>query len=86
MNSSEALFNADKILIEFLLDAQTDLLQAELQLAIDQARYTESLVTLSSVSGSLLRDIGVHIHRTCCQSNILYLPEVQDTRAVETAD
>jgi outer membrane protein TolC len=75
LDSSQALFNADKILIEFLLDAQAELLQAERQLAIDQARYTESLISLNAVAGSLLSDIGVHLQQTSCQSNILYLPE-----------
>lgn len=74
LDSSAALFNADKILIEFLLDAQAELLQAELQRAIDQARYTDALVALSAVAGSLLRDVGVHIQQTGCQSNLLYLP------------
>lgn len=75
LKSSEILFASDKILIEFLLDAQEDVLKAELQLSRDQTRYTDSLVAINAATGSLLDDIGIFIQQTGCQSNVLYLSD-----------
>ena len=73
LRASEALFKADKIQIEFLLDAQEELLRTELQLAIDQSRYTLSLVAINNTSGTLLQDIGIAINHSCCGSNVSYM-------------
>jgi outer membrane protein TolC len=74
LDASEALFAADKIQIEFLLDAQEDLVRAELQLATDQARYAVSLVSVNAAVGTLLEDIGIHVQTTNCQNDMIYLP------------
>ncbi len=72
LQASEALFEADKIQIEFLLDAQEELLRAEVQLAADQARYSLSLVEINNTSGTLLRDIGVNIAQRQCGTHVHY--------------
>ena len=72
LKASEALFEADKIQIEFLLDAQEELLRAELQMAADQARYSLSLVEINNTSGTLLRDIGVNIAQKTCGTQVHY--------------
>ena len=84
LESSEALYEADKIQIEFLLDAQEELLRAELQLATDMARYTMALISVSDVSGSLLRDLGVFVNDDCCQSHLLYVPAEEIARPEPT--
>ncbi|MGB7344902.1 MAG: TolC family protein [Pirellulaceae bacterium] len=80
LKASEALFDADKIQIEFLLDAQEELLRAELQLAADQARYSLSLVEINNTSGTLLRDIGVNIAQSKCGTHVHYF-QSQPTQA-----
>ena len=77
LKASEVLFENDKILIEFLLDAQEELLLAEQNLARDQARYSLALVSVGAESGSLLSDVGIMIHRGCSQSHVHYAPVVQ---------
>ncbi len=72
LEASEALFDADKIQIEFLLDAQEELLRAELQLASDQARYCIALVEINNSSGTLLQDIGVNISQSQCGTQVRY--------------
>lgn len=73
LESSEALYQADKIQIEFLLDAQEELWRAQAQLATDQARYTMSLVRISEATGSLLSDAGVSIQQGCSANGLQYL-------------
>ncbi|QDT01780.1 outer membrane channel protein [Rubripirellula lacrimiformis] len=73
LKSSEALFEADQIQIEFLLDAQEELLRAETQLASDQSRYAMSLVEINASTGSLLDDLGIHTYRDDCQTNPTFL-------------
>lgn len=74
LQSSRALFAADKIQIEFLLDAQEELFRAETQLAADRARYSMSLINVSNVTGTLLRDIGINVFETNCASQVHYYP------------
>ncbi len=57
--ASEALFIADKLQIEFLLDAQEELLRSELQLYADRVRYALSLVDINTATGTLLADLGI---------------------------
>lgn len=57
--ASQALFKADKLQIEFLLDAQEELLRSELQLAADRTRYALALVDVNSATGTLLSDLGI---------------------------
>lgn len=59
LDSSEALYEAGKLQLEFLIDATEELVQAETQLAVDQSRYSLSLVRLSRTTGTLLDDAGV---------------------------
>jgi outer membrane protein TolC len=77
LKSSEALFAADKIQIEFLLDAQEELVRSLLQLSADQTRYTMSLIAVNTAVGSLLADVGIHIQQTSCRSELLYLPATE---------
>ena len=70
LESSEVLFEADKIQIEFLLDAQEELLQAERSHAADLSRYATSLISLSAASGTLLNDLNVAIQRDCQQTYV----------------
>ena len=72
LDASEVLFDHDKILIEFLLNAQEELLLADQNLARDRARYSLALVSVGAESGSLLSDVGIIIHRDCSQSHIHY--------------
>ncbi|MGI9471072.1 MAG: TolC family protein, partial [Rubripirellula sp.] len=81
--ASEALFAADKIQIEFLLDAQEELLRSRVQLATDIARYTTSLININAATGTLLDDIGVFIRKTCAQTELIYLPEQEYDSATE---
>lgn len=60
LQSSQALYDAGKLQLEFLIDATEQLVQAQSQLAIDQSRYSLSLVRLSRTTGTLLTDVGVH--------------------------
>ena len=59
LDASMALYEAGKLRIEFLLDAQQELLVAQTQLAADQSRYALSLVGVGVATGSLLSDLGV---------------------------
>jgi outer membrane protein TolC len=77
LRASEALFASDKIEIEFLLDAQEDLLRAEVGWATDQTRYSLSLVNVNYATGSLLNELGVQISETCNETMIGY-PAPQD--------
>ncbi len=61
LRSSQVLFESDKIQIEFLLDAQEELLQVQRQYAADLTRYSLSLVSISAQSGTLLQDIGIYL-------------------------
>lgn len=70
--ASEAQFAADKIQLEFLLDAQEQLLRAESQWYADQTDYALALIGVSVASGSLLSDVGIHIHDTACQARLVY--------------
>ncbi|TWU58064.1 TolC family protein [Rubripirellula reticaptiva] len=72
LESSQALFVADKIQIEFMLDAQEELLRAETQLAADQTRYAMSLVEVNAATGTLLSDLGIHVQHTACQSHAVF--------------
>ncbi|NND98425.1 MAG: TolC family protein [Pirellulaceae bacterium] len=72
LQSSEALYEADKIQIEFLLDAQEELLRAELQLAADESRYSLSLIDINNTSGTLLDDLGIDVIQTACGTQIRY--------------
>ncbi|MGB7324566.1 MAG: TolC family protein [Rubripirellula sp.] len=72
LESSQALFVADKIQIEFMLDAQEELLRAETQLAADQTRYAMSLVEVNAATGTLLNDLGIHVQHTACQSHAAF--------------
>ncbi|QDT13271.1 TolC family protein [Stieleria marina] len=83
LKASEALFGADKIQIEFLLDAQEELLRAELQLASDQARYSLSLVEINNTSGTLLRDIGVNIAQSKCGTHVHYFQADSDVATTQ---
>ncbi|TWT98916.1 TolC family protein [Neorhodopirellula pilleata] len=60
LESSQALYDAGKLQLEFLIDATEQLVRAETQLAIDQSRYSLSLVRLSRTKGTLLNDLGLH--------------------------
>ncbi|MEM6363816.1 MAG: TolC family protein [Planctomycetota bacterium] len=59
LDSSQALYIADKIQLEFLIDATEALLRAESQLINDQIRYTLALVRVSRSAGSLLKESSV---------------------------
>lgn len=72
LRASEVLFASDKIQIEFLLDAQEDLLRAEVQWAADLTRYSLSLVNVNYAAGSLLNDLGVQISESCNETLVGY--------------
>ena len=74
LKASEALYKAEKLEIEFLLDAQEELLRAEVQLAADQSRYSISLVEINNTSGTLLSDIGIRMSHSVRGSKVNYLP------------
>ncbi|MFG0291014.1 MAG: TolC family protein [Rhodopirellula sp. JB044] len=65
LKSSEALYAAGKIQLEFLIDATEELVQSRTQLAVDRSRYSLSLVRLSRTTGTLLSDVGVHSSHCC---------------------
>ncbi len=67
LESSESLYRADKLQIEFLLDAQEELARIELQYAADQSRYALSLVNIHDVTGQLLAESGIYISAAGCQ-------------------
>ncbi len=69
--ASQVLHIAGRLQIEFLLDAQEELLRAEMQLAADQSRYALSLVEINAAAGSLLADLGIHVRTGACQSEIM---------------
>jgi outer membrane protein TolC len=69
--ASQAQFAAGKLQIEFLLEAQQELLDAEIQLAANLSRHALALVNIGVVSGTLLQDVGIHIRRTCCETQLL---------------
>jgi outer membrane protein TolC len=58
--SSEALYDAGKLQLEFLIDATEELVQSKTQLAINRSRYSLSLIRISRTTGTLLTDLGVH--------------------------
>jgi len=60
LESSQTLYDAGKLQLEFLLDATEQLVRARTQLAIDQSRYSLSLVRLSRTKGTLLSDVGIN--------------------------
>ena len=66
LQSSEALYDAGKLQLEFLINASEELVQAESQLAVDQSRYSLSLVRLSRTTGTLLDDIGLMTSDCSC--------------------
>lgn len=68
LESSQALYEADKLMIEFLLDAQEELAQVEVQLGADQTRYAISLVRVHHAAGQLLQESGVCISE--CNSDV----------------
>ncbi|MFK8111104.1 MAG: TolC family protein [Rubripirellula sp.] len=86
LESSQALFTADKLEIEFLLDAQEELLQAEQQLATDQARYAVSLIAVNASAGSLLTDLGIVIRQTGCKSEVHYVGGTSLEMAANSAE
>lgn len=61
LRSSEALFDAGKIRLEFLLEATRQWLEAKSTLAEDQRRYTISLIGVSRSTGTLLEDLQIHV-------------------------
>ncbi len=63
--ASQALFESDKLQIEFLLDAQADLLQAEQFRISDQSQYTMSLVQVTNSTGQLLHEAGINTTFAC---------------------
>ena len=73
--SSMALYDVDRIRIEFLIDAQEDLLRAQRQLAIDQARYATALVSLNASTGALLQDLGIEILCSRCRSEVVFVED-----------
>ncbi|MCM2374329.1 TolC family protein [Aporhodopirellula aestuarii] len=60
LESSEALYAAGKIQLEFLIDATEELVRSRNQLAVDRSRYSLALVRISRTTGTLLSDLGVH--------------------------
>jgi outer membrane protein TolC len=73
LQASMAMFAADKLQIEFLLDAQQSVLQARIQLAADQSRYALALVNIGSSTGTLLDDVGIRVQPSHCgRSTIAY--------------
>jgi outer membrane protein TolC len=74
LESSESLFQADKLQIEFLLDAQEELARVQLQHAADQSRYALSLVNIHNVTGQLLAESGVYISGAGCQVGVISPP------------
>lgn len=61
LKSSQALFDAGKIQLEFLLEATEQWLAARSTLAEDQRRYTMSLIRVSRSTGTLLADLQIHV-------------------------
>ncbi len=59
LESSEALYVAGKLQLEFLIDATESVVQAETQYAIDQSRYSMSLIRMSRTTGTLTADVGI---------------------------
>ena len=55
------LFENGKTEMHFLLDAQEDLLKVKFQKASDEFRYAQSLMMISSVTGTILQEHGIHI-------------------------
>ena len=55
------LFENGKTEMHFLLDAQEDLLKVKFQKASDEFRYAQSLMMISSVTGTMLQEHGIHI-------------------------
>lgn len=74
LRSSEVLFDSDKIQIEFLLDAQEELLQTERQYAADLSRYSLAIVSVSAQSGTLLDDVDIHLQNGNTQTHAIYTP------------
>ncbi len=63
--ASEAMFESDKLQIEFLLDAQAELLQARQARIADQTSYTLALVQVADATGRLLHETGVSTLCAC---------------------
>ncbi|MEM9589279.1 MAG: TolC family protein, partial [Planctomycetota bacterium] len=61
LSSSISLYEAGKIRLEFLLDAQEELVDAETQLAEDHSRHAIALIRVNEATGTLLNDIGIHV-------------------------
>ena len=72
LDSSQALYEGDKLQIEFLLDAQAELLQAEQSRIADQIQYSNALVQIGNATGTLLREAGVGFS-DACNGNKLFL-------------
>ena len=85
LRASEVLFASDKIQIEFLLDAQEDLLRAEVQWASDLTRYSLSLVNVNYAAGSLLNDLGIQISDGCNETLVGYASRPGQSESRSTA-
>ena len=72
LQASIAQYEADQLPIEFLLDAQAELLRAQTQRSEDQTRYTTSLVAIGVATGSLLHDVGLHIADHACGKDLVF--------------
>ena len=81
LEASQALFESDRIQIEFLLDAQEELLRSRIQLASDITAYTISLININATTGTLLGDIGVSIQNSCSQTEIFYHPALSNANS-----
>ena len=66
LEASKTLFEVDKIEIEFMLEAQEELLGIELQLSSDQIRYVLAMVRLNDATGDLLAESNVIVSTPCC--------------------
>ena len=85
LQSSQALYEADKMQIEFLLDAQEELARSEVQLAADQTRYAVALVNVHDVTGQLLEESGVYISSGNCNVNVVADPDTTSHSAPATS-
>lgn len=63
--ASTSLYEADKIQLEFLLDAQEEMVQARRRLAEDQSRYSLALILVNAATGTLLEDLGIRTATHC---------------------
>ena len=74
LQASQALYQTDKLQIEFLLDAQEELAQTEKQLASDRTRYALALVAVHDATGQLLSESGVFISSDNCAVSVITQP------------